>query len=90
LRIAREALANAVKHAAATTITVRLQYPGVPADALVVVIADDGQTGKSLEPKVGHWGVRNMVESARAAGGDLQFYQTPGSGTQVVLRLQVL
>jgi len=55
-----------------------------------VVIADDGQTGKSLEPKVGHWGVRNMVESARAAGGDLQFYQTPGSGTQVVLRLQVL
>jgi len=90
VRVAREALANAVKHAAATTITVQLHYPITPADALMVVIADDGQAGQVIESKIGHWGLRNMDESARAAGGDLQFSQRPGGGTQVVLRLQKL
>lgn len=84
-RIAREALANAVKHAEATTITVRLEYPLWPDQVFTLVIADNGRSGKPIQAMAGHWGVRNMQESARAAGGSLAFEQTLGGGASVVV-----
>jgi signal transduction histidine kinase len=84
-RIAREALTNAVKHAEATTITIRLLYPSRQEEMLTLVIADDGRSGKSIQALSGHWGVRNMQESARAAGGELAFEQARGGGTSVVV-----
>lgn len=84
-RIAREALANAVKHAAATMITVRLQYPAASGGPITLSILDNGRTGQVVGPKAGHWGLRNMYESARAAGGTLQIDQVPEGGTRVAV-----
>lgn len=84
-RIAREALANAVKHAEATAITVQLQYPVRPGRMFRLTITDNGRTGKPVQAKSGHWGVRNMEESARAAGASLAFEQAVGGGTSVIV-----
>lgn len=84
-RIAREALANAVKHAEATTITVRLSYPVYPDQVLTLVITDNGRVSKPIQSRPGHWGVRNMQESARAAGGSLTFEQALSGGTSVLV-----
>lgn len=84
-RIAREALTNVVKHAEATAIVVRLQYPAYPDNLLTLAISDNGRTGKVIQARAGHWGVRNMHESARVAGGVLQFKQALGGGTNVVI-----
>jgi two-component sensor histidine kinase len=84
-RIAREALINAVKHADATVITVHLHYPACPDDPLTLIVADNGCSGKPIELRPGHWGIRNMMESARVAGGELHFAQALGGGTEVVL-----
>lgn len=84
-RIAREALANAVKHAEATTITVELVYPAGPDQELTLAISDDGRARTRIQPRAGHWGVRNMQESARAAGGSLAFARALGGGTRVVV-----
>ena len=83
-RIAREALANAVKHAEATTMTVCLRYPARPDHALTLVIADNGRSDKALQARPGHWGLHNMHESARAAGGVLELERALGGGARVV------
>jgi signal transduction histidine kinase len=83
-RIAREALANVVKHAEATTITVLLRYPDRPGQPLTLVIADNGRSGKDIQARPGHWGLHNMHESARAAGGELEIERALGGGTSVV------
>lgn len=84
-RIAREALINAVKHADATVITIRLHYPACPDDPLTLIVADNGCSGKRVQQRPGHWGIRNMYESARIAGGELHFVQALGGGAEVML-----
>lgn len=88
-RITREALANAIKHAEATAITVRLAYPETPDGTLLVSITDNGRTGVTIEPRAGHRGVLNMIESAKAAGGNIMFDCLPEGGTRVVATFPV-
>ena len=79
--IAKEALNNIRKHAAATSVEVSLRAR----DGLVsLVIADDG-TGfdASIERPEQHNGLRNMASRARAAGGTLDIVSTPRSGTRI-------
>src|SRR5205823_3409162 len=78
LRITREALTNAVKHADATTIEVQLRYPAQPTDLLRLTIRDNGRGAPVIAPRSGHFGVRNMVESAHAVGGKLRFCSEAG------------
>lgn len=85
-RITREALANAMKHAAATKITVRLQYPATCGEPLTLTITDNGQAGALVQPRAGHRGLWNMIESARAAGGEVTFHGLPGGGTCVTAK----
>ncbi|NJO82636.1 MAG: hypothetical protein HC828_07290 [Blastochloris sp.] len=89
VRIVREGLNNAVKHADADQITVWLRYPAAPDGWVEVVIADNGQGGP-IQSRSGHHGVRNMQESARSAGGALQFAQAVGGGTQVIMHFPAL
>jgi signal transduction histidine kinase len=84
LRITQEALTNAVKHAAATEIVVQLHYPDTPGGLVCLTIRDNGRTGQAITARPGHWGVRNMYERARAAGGELQLCREPDGGTTVV------
>lgn len=86
LRIVREGLTNAVKHAEATTITVTLVYPVPPAEQIVVLIEDNGRSGQAVRPRTGHRGVRGMIESAHAAYGELRFEQCEVGGTRLVFR----
>lgn len=84
-RIAREALTNAVKHAEATQITVTLRYPDGPEDWVSLAITDNGASGQVATARPGHWGMRNMQESAAAAGGRLRVQQRATGGTEVAV-----
>jgi signal transduction histidine kinase len=76
-RIAEEAVTNAVKHAAAKSITIGLaSLAGRP----VLEIADDGK-GIGQKLKTEGMGLRNMQYRARVIGGDLRVEARKGGGT---------
>jgi PAS domain S-box-containing protein len=85
LQVAREAMSNIVRHAAARHATIRLSTEG---DGVVLTVTDDGQgfsptgTGRRAGD-----GLRNMAERARSIGGQLGIASHPSQGTEV--RLQV-
>jgi signal transduction histidine kinase len=86
--IAREALWNAVTHARARTVDVRLRYTQ---SALVVTIADDGiglPDGLDTElGRAGHWGIPGMRERAHTLGATLTVDSARGAGTTWTLRV---
>jgi signal transduction histidine kinase len=87
VRIVREAVANAVRHAQASRIAVRLA--ATDGGGLTIEIVDDG-TGFDVAARSateGHFGIRGMQERARRIGGDLTIESGPGTGTRVVLSL---
>jgi signal transduction histidine kinase len=87
LRIAHEALNNAVRHARADHVTVRLsQRP----DVVTVEVRDDGVgfNPQSAGVRSRHLGLTSMEERARELGGRLEIRSAPGSGTTVVLRVE--
>ncbi|HEX6724404.1 MAG TPA: histidine kinase [Gaiella sp.] len=76
--VACEALANAVKHAGATSITIRAeQHNG----SLVVEVADDGIGGASIG---GGSGLRGLADRIEAHGGRLRVESPVGGGTHVI------
>ena len=88
-RITQEALHNAIQHAQAQNIVVRLHCD---AEALTLTVADDG-VGFVLPPrpdlltKDDHFGLVGMQERATRLGGTLQIDSTPGYGTQITVHL---
>jgi len=72
-----EALANAQKHARATSISVRAR---VTHSTLEIEIADDGVGGATESVGSGLIGLRDRVE---AAGGTFELTSRPGFGTQI-------
>ena len=82
LRIVQEALHNALRHARAEHITVRLS-PGA------IEVADDGVgfDPDRVELRSRHLGLTSMEERAGELGGRLKIRSTPGAGTSV--RLEV-
>jgi two-component system nitrate/nitrite sensor histidine kinase NarQ len=85
VRIVREAVANAVQHAEASRISVRLA--GTETGGLTIEVADDGR-GFDVAARTaadGHFGLRGMQERARRIGGDLAIESNPGGGTRVIL-----
>jgi signal transduction histidine kinase len=86
LRIAQEALQNALRHAGAERIDVRL----AGADGrLVLVVTDDGRGFEATAPGLRgrRLGLTSMEERATELGGTLAIESVPGSGT--VVRLEV-
>jgi signal transduction histidine kinase len=81
-RIATEAMANAVRHAAATSCLVALR---VDRDGLVVEVTDDG---RGIDPSASAGvGLRSIDERAAEVGGEVDFLARPGGGTIVRARL---
>jgi signal transduction histidine kinase len=83
LRIVRESLTNAIKHAAATQIRVAAAFDD---GALNLTVVDNGRgfdPQSALGPDSGHFGLSNMVERAKKLGGTLQILPTEGGGTSV-------
>jgi signal transduction histidine kinase len=87
LRIVREAVANAVRHAQARSIRLQLRYG---AGRLHVAVTDDGR-GFAVETDFhsyeGHWGLLGMQERASGLGGALSVRSAPARGTTVALVL---
>jgi len=88
-RIAQEALNNAIQHADASEIAVRLtQYP----DRLRLTVADDGRgiSGSTESGRFvaqGHFGLAGMRERAAMIGGKLDVQTAVDYGTVVVLEV---
>ncbi len=83
LRIAQEAMANAVKHAEAKSVTVLIE---VQAAQVRLLVKDDGKgfdLSKGSAAKPGHFGLQGMQERAKKAGGELRLASEPGKGTAV-------
>ncbi len=75
---AREALANVVRHAAASSAGVRITVDG---DMVHLVVTDDG-VGIASTDTPGH-GLRNLAERAEALGGTFSVTCEPGDGTTI-------
>jgi len=85
LSIAREALSNAVRHAAAERATLQL---GEADGELRLEIADDGTGFDTGAPAGdGHHGLANMRRRAESLGGGLQLESAPGRGTRIIATL---
>jgi signal transduction histidine kinase len=86
LRIAQEALHNALRHAAAGRIELRMELRD---GKLIVTVADDGVGFDPDEPglRSRRLGLTSMEERARALGGSLVVVSRPGEGTTVTLEV---
>ena len=85
---ARELLANAVQHADATLVTVRLAEIG---EELELVVEDDGRgfPPERLSERLarGHVGLASQRVRIEAAGGTMAVASAPGAGTRVQIRV---
>lgn len=80
LRIGQESLTNAIRHAAAERIVVRLRYGD---DWVTLSVRDDGK-GFDVAERVGKgFGLAGMHERVDALGGSLSIDSKPGEGTEV-------
>jgi signal transduction histidine kinase len=82
LRIVHEALQNALRHARARHVVVRIGRDGVE-------VTDDGVGFEPQRPELRsrHLGLTSMEERAREIGGRLEIRSAPGAGTTI--RLEV-
>ncbi len=83
LRIAQEAVTNAMKHARAQRIQIGLEiHPRL----LSMRVEDDGagfEQQDAFSALDGHFGLLGMRERAERLGGELHLHSAPGRGTQV-------
>lgn len=84
LRVAQEALQNAVRHAGAQRVGVRL---GRRDGRLVLEVTDDGAGFDPADPALRsrRLGLTSMEERAQRLGGRLEIRSAPGAGTTVRL-----
>jgi signal transduction histidine kinase len=86
-QIVREAVQNAVKHAAPRSVSVKVS--GDPAAGYELLVHDDGTGFAVTAPEDGlpHHGMTAMRERAQILGGRLRIDSIPGAGTSVRLTL---
>ncbi|AJE86454.1 MULTISPECIES: GAF domain-containing sensor histidine kinase [Streptomyces] len=82
LRVAQEALHNALRHSGATRVDVTLRRRGA---GTALRVTDDG---KGFDPRAvrragRHLGLVSMRDRARGVGGRLTVHSTPGEGTTI-------
>ncbi|MBD2564776.1 MULTISPECIES: AAA family ATPase [Nostoc] len=83
LRIAQEALTNAIKYANASRILVELVYDDTQC---LLHIKDDGQGfGVGSISSVGGFGLLGMSERAEQIGAHLAIQSQPGQGTEIIV-----
>lgn len=89
LRIAQEALHNALRHADAATVRVRLDRPDPAARAVRLTVADDGRgfVPDEVHRAGRHLGLVSMRDRAASVGGALRIQSSPEQGTVVELEV---
>lgn len=88
-RVAREAATNAVKHAGASRVAVRIDYG--PED-VTLLVEDDGhgfdvRDAMAASESGATVGLRSLHERVRGAGGGLAIDSSPGRGCRVCARV---
>jgi signal transduction histidine kinase len=78
--VACESLANAAKHAHATTVTISAQWLS---GHLLVEVGDDGVGGADPHGS----GLRGLADRVAAADGDLKIHSPAGKGTRITAEL---
>ncbi|MCP5198045.1 MAG: type IV pili methyl-accepting chemotaxis transducer N-terminal domain-containing protein [Gammaproteobacteria bacterium] len=86
MQIIREALHNAIKHARARQIRIRLN--GADRGQAIIEITDDGVGLPESAERNDHFGLSIMRERARYLGGALYIHSQPGQGVRVRLCFQ--
>jgi len=87
LRIAQEAVTNALRHAGAREIRVRLDFGG---ESVALRVEDDGRgfpVSPAEGPTTGHLGLVGIRERAARMGGRLMVHSEQGVGTEVVVEV---
>lgn len=88
LRIAQEALGNALKHASARRIVVALEVDG---DLVTLSVSDDGvgfeHSGDAEDPA--HFGLVGIRQRAEGIGASLAINSSPSNGTRVMVSLPI-
>jgi signal transduction histidine kinase len=84
-RIAQEAVTNALKHANAQNVTVRL---AVEAGTTILSVADDGRGVQMRPGSSGGMGLRIMRYRAQSIGASLTVESTPDVGTVITCLLR--
>jgi signal transduction histidine kinase len=90
LRIGQEAVNNAVRHAGAQNISVRLV---IDATSVRLSVKDDGRgfdtESSGSNGAGGHFGILGMRERAREMGGEVSVAGAPGEGCEVEVNVPV-
>jgi signal transduction histidine kinase/ligand-binding sensor domain-containing protein len=89
LRIAQEAVTNAVKHARASQVDIHLQ---MAQRKLSLRVADNGrgfEQDEAFSEVGGHFGLLGMRERAERLGGELHLHSQPGQGTEVAVTVPI-
>ena len=86
LRIAQEAVSNALRHAHPKTVSISLV---IDDHYLMLNVVDDGAGMEDLPDQCAQrgFGLNNMRERAQAIGGTWQIRSEPRNGTQISVRL---
>jgi signal transduction histidine kinase/ligand-binding sensor domain-containing protein len=87
LRVAQEAVANAVKHSGARNIGVQLEFGE---NTLLLTVTDDGQgfmPSGTFSLAEGHFGLVGMRERTESLGGEFHIVSELGKGTQVTAKI---
>ena len=80
LRISREAVANAVRHGRARTISLQLRE----GESVLLRVIDDGDGFDLSAPRSSQsYGLTSMRERAESLGGSFDISSTPGAGTTI-------
>lgn len=86
-RVAQEALANAIRHANASRVDVRLECRP---DRVSLTVTDDGTGFDPSTTSGGRFGLTGMRERARLLGGELTMETARGAGTRLHITVPTL
>lgn len=83
-RVAQEAIANAIRHAGANAIDVRLERTSAD---IALTVVDDGIGFIASERTGTGLGLRSIEERVRLTRGELTLHSHPGDGTRLRVRI---
>ncbi|WP_409342414.1 histidine kinase [Paenibacillus sp. MBLB4367] len=86
-RIVQEALSNALRHSKASKLEIRLVRPA--ADAVRLVIRDNGVGFELDSQKHASYGLVSMKERVNEIGGSLNLVTAPDKGTRIDIRVPI-
>ncbi|WP_227394316.1 sensor histidine kinase [Jeotgalibacillus aurantiacus] len=83
-RLIQESVQNAIKHAEAKEVAVKVE---IRRDSITAVIKDDGKGFDPTEKKQGSFGLVGMKERVELIAGKLTVNSNPGKGTTIIIQV---